>query len=159
MNNLELIENKIVSLAAWEKLKTQFIGQKIVFTNGCFDILHLGHVHYLAEAKSLGHILVIGLNSDDSVKRLKGKKRPVNPEYARAMVLAALQVVDYVIIFQEETPYELIQQINPHVLVKGGDYLISQVVGADWVVAHGGEVHLIDFIDGFSTSNLIEKLK
>ncbi len=159
MNNLELIEKKIINLATWEKLKTQFIGQKIVFTNGCFDILHLGHVHYLAEAKSMGHILVIGLNSDASVKRLKGEERPVNPEYARAMVLAALQVVDYVIIFQEATPYELIQQVNPQVLVKGGDYRIDQVVGADWVVAHGGEVHLINFIDGFSTSQLIEKLK
>jgi len=159
MNNLELIEKKIINLATWEKLKTQFIGQKIVFTNGCFDILHLGHVHYLAEAKSMGHILVIGLNSDASVKRLKGEERPVNPEYARAMVLAALQVVDYVIIFQEATPYELIQQVNPQVLVKGGDYRIDQVVGSDWVVAHGGEVHLINFIDGFSTSQLIEKLK
>jgi rfaE bifunctional protein nucleotidyltransferase chain/domain len=157
MKNIKQIEKKIVTRNDWEKLKNHFQSKKIVFTNGCFDILHLGHVHYLSAAKDLGDILVIGLNSDDSVKRLKGENRPMNTQYARALLLAALQFVDFVIIFDEDTPLNLIQQITPHVLVKGGDYKIEDVVGADWVMAHGGKVEIVDFVEGYSSTNLIKK--
>jgi D-beta-D-heptose 7-phosphate kinase/D-beta-D-heptose 1-phosphate adenosyltransferase len=157
MKNIKQIEKKIVTRNDWEKLKNHFQSKKIVFTNGCFDILHLGHVHYLSAAKDLGDILVIGLNSDDSVKRLKGENRPMNTQYARALLLAALQFVDFVIIFDEDTPLNLIQQITPHVLVKGGDYKIEDVVGVDWVMAHGGKVEIVDFVEGYSSTNLIKK--
>ncbi|HQA86798.1 MAG TPA: D-glycero-beta-D-manno-heptose 1-phosphate adenylyltransferase [Bacteroidales bacterium] len=157
MKNIKQIEKKIVTRNDWEKLKNHFQSKKIVFTNGCFDILHLGHVHYLSAAKDLGDILVIGLNSDDSVKRLKGENRPINTQYARALLLAALQFVDFVIIFDEDTPLNLIQQITPHVLVKGGDYKIEDVVGAEWVMAHGGKVEIVDFVEGYSSTNLIKK--
>jgi D-beta-D-heptose 7-phosphate kinase/D-beta-D-heptose 1-phosphate adenosyltransferase len=157
MKNIKQIEKKIVTRNDWEKLKNHFQSKKIVFTNGCFDILHLGHVHYLSAAKDLGDILVIGLNSDDSVKRLKGENRPINTQYARALLLAALQFVDFVIIFDEDTPLNLIQQITPHVLVKGGDYKIEDVVGVDWVMAHGGKVEIVDFVEGYSSTNLIKK--
>lgn len=157
MKNIKQIEKKIVTRNDWEKLKNHFQSKKIVFTNGCFDILHLGHVHYLSAAKDLGDILVIGLNSDDSVKRLKGENRPMNTQYARALLLAALQFVDFVIVFDEDTPLNLIQQITPHVLVKGGDYKIEDVVGADWVMAHGGKVEIVDFVEGYSSTNLIKK--
>lgn len=157
MKNIKQIEKKIVTRNDWEKLKNHFQSKKIVFTNGCFDILHLGHVHYLSAAKDLGDILVIGLNSDDSVKRLKGENRPINTQYARALLLAALQFVDFVIVFDEDTPLNLIQQITPHVLVKGGDYKIEDVVGADWVMAHGGKVEIVDFVEGYSSTNLIKK--
>lgn len=157
MKNIKQIEKKIVTRNDWEKLKNHFQSKKIVFTNGCFDILHLGHVHYLSAAKDLGDILVIGLNSDDSVKRLKGENRPMNTQYARALLLAALQFVDFVIIFDEDTPLNLIQQITPHVLVKGGDYKIEDVVGAEWVMAHGGKVEIVDFVEGYSSTNLIKK--
>lgn len=157
MKNIKQIEKKIVTRNDWEKLKNHFQSKKIVFTNGCFDILHLGHVHYLSAAKDLGDILVIGLNSDDSVKRLKGENRPMNTQHARALLLAALQFVDFVIIFDEDTPLNLIQQITPHVLVKGGDYKIEDVVGAEWVMAHGGKVEIVDFVEGYSSTNLIKK--
>lgn len=157
MKNIKQIEKKIVTRNDWEKLKNHFQSKKIVFTNGCFDILHLGHVHYLSAAKDLGDILVIGLNSDDSVKRLKGENRPMNTQYARALLLAALQFVDFVIVFDEDTPLNLIQQITPHVLVKGGDYKIEDVVGVDWVMAHGGKVEIVDFVEGYSSTNLIKK--
>lgn len=157
MKNIKQIEKKIVTRNDWEKLKNHFQSKKIVFTNGCFDILHLGHVHYLSAAKDLGDILVIGLNSDDSVKRLKGENRPINTQYARALLLAALQFVDFVIVFDEDTPLNLIQQITPHVLVKGGDYKIEDVVGVDWVMAHGGKVEIVDFVEGYSSTNLIKK--
>ncbi|HHU46370.1 MAG TPA: D-glycero-beta-D-manno-heptose 1-phosphate adenylyltransferase [Bacteroidales bacterium] len=157
MKNIKQIEKKIVTRNDWEKLKNHFQSKKIVFTNGCFDILHLGHVHYLSAAKDLGDILVIGLNSDDSVKRLKGENRPMNTQYARALLLAALQFVDFVIVFDEDTPLNLIQQITPHVLVKGGDYKIEDVVGAEWVMAHGGKVEIVDFVEGYSSTNLIKK--
>ena len=157
MKNIKQIEKKIVTRNDWEKLKNHFQSKKTVFTNGCFDILHLGHVHYLSAAKDLGDILVIGLNSDDSVKRLKGENRPINTQYARALLLAALQFVDFVIIFDEDTPLNLIQQITPHVLVKGGDYKIEDVVGVDWVMAHGGKVEIVDFVEGYSSTNLIKK--
>lgn len=134
-------------------------GNTIVFTNGCFDIIHAGHVYYLAEAAKHGDCLVIGLNSDSSVKKLKGDSRPVNNEEDRAMVLSALRFVDYVTVFDEETPYELIKLLKPDVLVKGGDYTFDTIVGADIVTANGGKVITIPILTGRSTTNTIEKLK
>ncbi|PIP91545.1 MAG: D-glycero-beta-D-manno-heptose 1-phosphate adenylyltransferase [Bdellovibrionales bacterium CG12_big_fil_rev_8_21_14_0_65_38_15] len=133
--------------------------KKIVFTNGCFDILHPGHVAYLNEAKSLGDKLVVGLNSDASVKRLKGEDRPVNNESDRMFMLLNLKSVDHVIIFNEDTPFELIQELKPDVLVKGGDWKPEQIVGSDIVLANGGEVKSLKFIDGHSTSTLISKVQ
>jgi D-beta-D-heptose 7-phosphate kinase/D-beta-D-heptose 1-phosphate adenosyltransferase len=135
-----------------KRLKSE--GKKIVFTNGCFDILHLGHVKYLETAKSFGDVLIVGVNSDASVKRLKGESRPVNPEYDRAYLLAALDSVDFVTIFDEDTPYELIKVVEPDVLVKGGDYKGKEVVGSD--IAK--EVRLVDFVDGKSTTGIISKI-
>ena len=132
--------------------------KKIVFTNGCFDILHVGHKRYLQQAAALGDILVIGVNSDDSVRRLKGPDRPVNSEQDRAEILSALGFVDYVVIFDEDTPYELIKQIQPDVLVKGGDYKPEEVVGRDIVEARGGRLELIQFVEGKSTTNIINKI-
>ena len=134
-------------------------GKKIVFTNGCFDILHAGHIHLLKEAKNLGDRLLIGLNSDQSVQNLKGPDRPFNTEDARASVLESLSMVDGVTIFQEDTPHELVKEIIPHVLVKGGDYSIENVVGADTVRASGGEVVLIPILKGYSTSDLITRIR
>lgn len=134
------------------------LGKKIVFTNGCFDILHLGHVTYLQKAKQLGDILVVGVNTDDSVRRLKGPTRPVNSEYDRAMVLSALKSVDYTVLFEKDTPLDLIKSLEPSILVKGGDYTIDTIVGASEVLANGGEVVTIDFVEGKSTSSIIKKL-
>lgn len=131
---------------------------KLVFTNGCFDILHAGHVLYLEQAKALGDILIVGLNSDASVKRLKGESRPVNSQQNRSIVLAALAAVDYVIVFDEETPYELIKAIQPDVLVKGGDWSEDSIVGADIVKAKGGEVISLPFWEGLSTTNILKAM-
>ncbi|MES2765381.1 MAG: D-glycero-beta-D-manno-heptose 1-phosphate adenylyltransferase [Bacteroidota bacterium] len=133
--------------------------RQIVFTNGCFDILHAGHVTYLEKAKRLGDILIIGLNSDKSVKRLKGESRPVNSEHDRAIVLGALKAVDFVVYFEEDTPLELIKIIKPDFLVKGGDYKIENIVGADIVQDKGGEVIVIPFVEGKSTTNIINKMR
>ena len=133
--------------------------RQIVFTNGCFDILHAGHVTYLEKAKRLGDILIIGLNSDKSVKRLKGESRPVNSEHDRAIVLGALKAVDFVVYFEEDTPLELIKIIKPDFLVKGGDYKIENIVGADIVQDKGGEVVVIPFVEGKSTTNIINKMR
>ncbi|MFO7656840.1 MAG: D-glycero-beta-D-manno-heptose 1-phosphate adenylyltransferase [Bacteroidales bacterium] len=141
-------------LAVW-----RFRGYKIVFTNGCFDILHRGHIEYLAKAKKYGDILFIGLNTDDSVKRLKGDNRPLQDEDTRALILAALKFVDYISLFNEDTPYELIKKVQPHVLVKGSDYKPEEIVGYDIVKAKGGEVKTIDFVEGFSSTSLIKKMK
>lgn len=136
-----------------------FKGQKIVFTNGVFDILHTGHVDYLSKARDLGHFLVLGLNTDASVKRLnKGPERPINNEKARATVLGALECVDAIVLFDEETPYNLIKAIQPDVLVKGSDYVTENIVGYDIVKAKGGEVITIDLSQGFSTTNIIKKI-
>ncbi len=132
--------------------------KKIVFTNGCFDIIHRGHVAYLMEAKKLGDLLVVGLNSDASVKRLKGNDRPINQEQDRKFVLEGLKAVDHVEIFSEDTPLELIKKVKPSVLVKGGDWEISQIVGSEEVLGWGGEVRSLSFIEGFSTTNTIEKI-
>jgi len=134
-------------------------GKRIVFTNGCFDILHRGHVTYLAEARKLGDLLLIGLNSDDSVKRLKGPERPINNEGDRQYVLSQLKSVDFVEIFTDDTPLELIKKINPQVLVKGGDWKIDQIVGAKEVIANGGDVFSLNFVDGYSTTNIIHKIQ
>jgi len=133
--------------------------KKIVFTNGCFDILHRGHVTYLAEAKKLGDVLIVGLNSDDSVKRLKGPQRPINNENDRLYVLSQLKSVDFVEIFTEETPLNLILKISPKVLVKGGDWKIDQIVGAKEVISKGGEVFSLNFVDGYSTTSMIHKIQ
>lgn len=136
-------------------LKSQ--NKKIVFTNGCFDLLHVGHVRYLQEARRLGDVLVVGVNSDASVKRLKGPTRPVQTEADRAEILAALGCVDFTVIFTEDTPEKLIQNIKPDILVKGGDWKVEQIAGSDFVLAHGGKVMSLQFVDGKSTTKLIEK--
>jgi len=134
-------------------------GRKIVFTNGCFDLIHRGHVEYLNAAKKLGDILIIGLNSDESVRCLKGVDRPINYEQDRAVVLDNLIAVDYVCIFDQDTPYELIQIVQPDVLVKGGDWAVDEIVGSDIVLDRGGEVRSLQFIEGKSTTDIIEKIK
>jgi D-beta-D-heptose 7-phosphate kinase / D-beta-D-heptose 1-phosphate adenosyltransferase len=133
----------------------KLIGKKIVFTNGCFDLLHAGHISYLEKAKNFGDILILGLNSDRSVKSLKGKERPINLQEDRAYIMAALKVVDYVVIFDEDTPYELIKSIEPHILVKGGDYSGKKVVGQDIVE----ELKIVEFVNGKSSTKTIEKIK
>ncbi len=151
ISSLESLKQKIT---AWKQG-----GDKVVFTNGCFDILHLGHIDYLEKAAHKGNKLVIGLNTDASVTRLKGKERPINNEYARARMLAALSFVDAVVSFAEDTPYELIKALQPTTLVKGSDYLAENIVGADIVISNGGSVETIDLVDGYSTSNIINMLK
>lgn len=132
--------------------------KKVVFTNGCFDLLHVGHIRYLQEAKSLGDILVLGLNSDMSVRNLKGESRPIQNELDRGEILAALACVDYVIIFSEETPLRLIEAVRPDILVKGGDWPIERIVGAETVLKRGGEVRTLQFVSGRSTSSIMEKI-
>ena len=132
-------------------------GETIVFTNGCFDIIHRGHVEYLAKAADLGTKLIIGLNSDDSVRRLKGPTRPVNDELARAMVLSAFEFVSAVALFSDDTPYNLIKAVEPDILVKGGDYRIEDIVGCDIVTNRGGRVLTIPFVEGYSTTSTIKK--
>lgn len=133
-------------------------GEKIVFTNGCFDIMHLGHVDYLSKAADLGTKLVVGLNSDASNQRLKGPTRPINQEASRAGVLASFFFVDAVVLFDEDTPKNLVQNIMPNVLVKGADYTIDQIVGAKEVLENGGEVKLISFLEGYSTSSIEKRI-
>lgn len=155
------LKNKIVSKEeALQKINAQKLnGKKIVFTNGCFDIIHPGHVDYLSQARDLGDFLILGLNTDNSVKRLnKAPNRPINNEQARASVLAALASIDFVVLFDEETPYELISYLQPNVLVKGNDYEVEKIVGYDVVTAKGGKVITIPFLEGFSTTNLIKKI-
>ena len=161
MDKLEIINNKILT---YRELKNQlavwrFQDKKIVFTNGCFDLLHMGHIDYLSKAKDQGDILIIGLNTDDSVRRLKGNSRPLTDEHSRAVILASLGFVDAVTLFDDDTPYELIKQVQPDVLVKGSDYRAEDVVGYDVVTAKGGEVITIDLVEGYSTTALIQKIK
>lgn len=141
------------------KLSTLNQGKKVVFTNGCFDILHVGHVKYLQQARSLGDFLVVGLNSDRSVSGLKGPDRPIQKESDRAEILAALGCVDFVIVFDEETPENLIRRIKPNVLVKGGDWPVEKIVGSQFVMSLGGEVKSLAFVNGKSTTGLVEKIK
>ena len=134
-------------------------GKKIVFTNGCFDVLHVGHTRYLQKASGLGDLLVVGVNTDASVKKLKGPGRPVNREAARAEVLSALECVDYVVLFSEPTPLRLIESVRPHVLVKGGDWRKQQIVGWKFVESYGGKVRSLPFVKGFSTTRTLEKIR
>lgn len=160
MKTLTTIKNKLLSREALEMKLAEWrsAGETIVFTNGCFDILHRGHVEYLAQAADLGDKLIIGLNTDASVKRLKGESRPINDEKSRALLLSALQFVDVVVFFDEDTPYELIKQVQPDILVKGNDYKLEEIVGYDIVTAKGGKVLTIDLVEGFSTTNIIKRL-
>ncbi len=156
---LKLESEKLVTWHQLATLRRQWKeqGKIVVFTNGVFDILHAGHVSYLQQAKNLGDLLVVGVNSDASVKRLKGDARPLQPEEDRAFVLAGLESVDYVTLFEQDTPQELIDQIIPDILVKGGDYTPDEIVGAHTVRLHGGKVRVIPFLGGRSTTQILEK--
>ena len=161
MNNLDKIKSKIQTnetlpdlLKSWENQK-----KKIVFTNGCFDLLHRGHIEYLSKAADLGDVLIIGVNTDASVRKLKGNKRPLQDEYSRLLILGALEFVDALILFDEETPLELIRMVQPDVLVKGSDYKSKDIVGYDIVKSKGGEIRTIAFLSDFSTSALEQKIK
>jgi len=160
MNKYSLIKSKIVSGIDLSRLLSfyRFRNQKVVFTNGCFDIIHLGHIKYLSQAADLGNILIIGLNSDSSVNKIKGHDRPVLDQKSRALTLAAFSFVNNIALFDEETPYKLIKKISPDILVKGGDYKPEEIVGYDIVKDYGGEVKILDFIKGYSTSGIIEKI-
>lgn len=158
---MEAVSDKIknrseakATVAEWQNA-----GNSIVFTNGCFDILHYGHVDYLEKARAMGDKLVVGLNSDASVSRFKGTDRPIQDQNSRARILASLQFVDLVVLFDEDTPKDLISALIPNVLVKGSDYLAENIVGAEVVKKTGGEVKTIDFVPGYSTSRIIEKIK
>jgi len=158
MERLKIIQSKIYT---WDHIQRQlsiwrFKDKKIVFSNGCFDVLHLGHIEYLSKARDMGDILIIGLNSDDSVRRIKGAHRPVNNEEARAITLGALSFVDGVVLFSEDTPYELIKLVQPDILVKGKDYDNKEIVGRDVVKARGGLVVTIELTKGYSTTHTIE---
>ncbi len=160
MNFIDDIKQKIIptgkellSLSMWKEQ-----GEEIVFTNGCFDIIHRGHVDYLARAASLGSKMIIGLNTDNSIRRIKGNSRPVIDEYSRAFVLAAFTFINAVVLFDEDTPYNLIQYIQPDILVKGSDYKEEDIVGVDIVKAKDGKIITMDFVPGFSTSGIIEKI-
>ena len=153
-NNIQPLEAALKQIAAW-----RVWGDRIVFTNGCFDILHPGHVDCLVKARQQGDRLIAGLNTDASVQRLKGSSRPIQAEQARALVLAGLRAVDLVVFFEEDTPLKLIQAILPDVLVKGGDYEIDEIVGAKEVIENGGTVATIPFLEGYSSSNIIEKIQ
>ena len=161
MNYISEIEQRIVALGKTCKQLEQWQkeNKKIVFTNGCFDIVHRGHLDYLAKAAALGDKLIIGLNTDNSVKRLKGDNRPVIDEYSRAFLLASLCFVDAVMLFDEDTPYNLIKTVQPDILVKGADYQINNIVGADIVKQKGGEIVTLEFLAGFSTSAIIDRMK
>ncbi len=156
-----MTEEKILSIEEAKKLVKQWQqrGEKVIFSNGCFDIVHLGHIDYLEKTRNLGDKLLVGINTDASVKRLKGENRPIINEYARARMLAAFAFVDAVILFDEATPKELIETICPNILVKGNDYSIENIVGADFVIKNGGEVKTIALVEGYSTSNIIQKIK
>ncbi|HEX6915438.1 MAG TPA: D-glycero-beta-D-manno-heptose 1-phosphate adenylyltransferase [Chitinophagaceae bacterium] len=161
MQHSSFIQSRIKTLAELKQVTAglKALGKKVVFTNGVFDLLHEGHISALCEAADAGDFLVVAVNGDASVKRLKGETRPVNNENSRALILASLLIVDAVIIFHEDTPLELIRELLPDVLVKGGDYTIAQIVGAKEVIANGGQVIINPIKEGFSTTGTIEKLK
>jgi D-beta-D-heptose 7-phosphate kinase/D-beta-D-heptose 1-phosphate adenosyltransferase len=161
MKRADLIPSKILSLkeATFRIAQWRLLSKTISFTNGVFDILHEGHIFSLSEAAKHGHYLIIGLNSDASVKRLKGESRPLNNQQSRALILASLVMVDMVVIFEEDTPLELIQQLMPDVIVKGGDYTEEQVAGGKEVIANGGRVIINPIVEGFSTTEIIERMK
>ena len=153
--------HKILTVEALKKkiARAREEGLKIAFTNGCFDILHYGHVSYLQRAKTQNRVLVVGLNSDQSVRRIKGKDRPINGQKERAFVLAALQCVDFVTIFEEDTPLKLIEKIKPDILIKGADWKGKEVVGSEVVKKNGGKVEFVKYMSGYSTTSLIEKMQ
>lgn len=161
MSKLALIEQKIYTLEHLIRIRNQWkkFDKTCVFTNGCFDILHRGHISYLLQAADMGDKLIIGINTDESVKRLKGATRPVQDQYTRALNLAAHTYVDAVVLFEEDTPLNLIKVLKPDLLVKGGDYNIDTIVGANEVVEQGGKVVIIPTLEGYSTSNIIERMK
>lgn len=161
MDKLDVLKSKIINSDKLEAFLAylRFKNQKIVFTNGCFDIIHRGHIEYLAQAANYGDVLIIGLNTDKSVQRIKGTSRPVQDEDARAITLAAMHFIHAVVLFDEDTPYNLIKKVQPDVLIKGSDYNAENIVGYDIVKAKGGKVITIDFIDGYSTTSIINKLK
>jgi rfaE bifunctional protein nucleotidyltransferase chain/domain len=134
-------------------------GQTVVFTNGCFDLLHRGHVHVLRQAKAQGDILIVGINSDQSIKTIKGAARPILPETNRVKLIAAMEMVDYVVLFDDPDPYRLIDAIKPSVLAKGGDWSMDKIVGADIVTEHGGKISIIPYLQGFSTTEIIERIR
>ncbi len=160
MKNADFIRQKIYSLPELQKQVTRwkFLNKTIAFSNGCFDILHEGHIYSLGQAAKEGEVLIVGINSDASTKRLKGALRPINDEESRALIIASLLVTDAVIIFDEDTPLELIKAIMPDVIVKGGDYTIDQVAGGKEVIANGGKVIINQIVPGFSTTSIIEKI-
>lgn len=161
MKKPEIIPNKIYTRVELVKAvyRWRFLGKTISFTNGCFDILHAGHISSLSDAAKEGDILIIGVNTDASTKRLKGNERPVNNENSRALLLACLEIVDGVTLFEEDTPLELITAILPDVIVKGGDYTIDEMIGAKEVIANGGRVVINPIIEGYSTTGIIEKIR
>ena len=160
MKRTDLIPQKILTQeeALRRMAQLRLFGKKIVFTNGVFDILHQGHIYSLSQAAKEGDYLIIGLNADASVKRLKGDSRPVNDQESRALVLASLVMVDAVVLFEEDTPLELIKALMPDVLVKGGDYTVEQIAGAREVIANGGKVIINPILEGFSTTNIISQI-
>ena len=161
MTQFDKIRDKIKTFDSIEALAKQWQNDNltIVFTNGCFDILHYGHLYYLAAARDLGDRLVVGLNSATSVSRLKGTHRPLNDELTRQYTLAALSFIDAIVVFEEDTPIELIKRVKPNILVKGGDYTLDQIVGAELVLESGGQVKSLPFVEGYSTTNLEQKIK
>ncbi len=161
MTELDKIHAKIATRSEAVKIVSAWAAnhQKVAFTNGCFDIVHQGHIDYLSKAKDLGDKLILGLNTDASVQRLKGPLRPVVDEKSRAILMAALQFIDLVVLFDEDTPYELIKALQPDILVKGSDYKAEDIVGYDVVTAKGGLVATIDFVPGFSTSSIVDRIK
>lgn len=161
MDYLQVIQNKIINQADLTKLVANYRlkNQTIVFTNGCFDLLHRGHVSYLAQAASLGNRLIVGINSDSSVQKLKGSHRPIQDEASRTLIMASLHVVSAVILFEEDTPLDLIKLIQPDFLVKGGDWEPAIIIGANEVLSYGGQVKSIPFVDGFSTTDIEAKIK
>jgi len=164
MKGIDIIQSKIVGVNQYDQLNElvsnwRFLKKKVVFTNGCFDLVHLGHIDYLVKASDLGDLLIIGLNTDNSVQRLKGPSRPINSQNARAMLLASMFFVSKVVLFDADTPLKLIEMIKPNVLVKGSDYKPEMIVGHDVVKSNHGEVVTIDFLPGFSTTGILEKIR
>ena len=164
MSNLSKISQKIFLSSSDTAFKTQLSlwkseGKTIVFSNGCFDLLHRGHIEYLAKTADVGNVLIVGLNTDASVSRIKGADRPIQDEHSRAIILAAISFIDAVVLFDEDTPYNLIKEISPNCLVKGADYKTEDIVGYDIVTSNGGQVVTIDLTEGYSTSNIIERIK
>ena len=160
MNHIVTIKDKIVHSDRASDLVNNWQSSEeiVVFTNGCFDLVHRGHIEYLSKAADLGNKLIIGLNTDASVSRIKGPERPLVDEYSRAILLAAIQFINLIVFFDEDTPYELIKKLHPDILVKGSDYKAEDIVGYDVVTGRGGKVETIDFIEGFSTTGLIRKI-